>query len=199
MTDDQLDNDLAEENNPSNEQVDEQPVEDISAAADDETAEDYHVETPEENSEGSEGSDEPDESDEPTAPEAEASVSDDSVETTNDASSESAEDEASTESHEQPQQDDDASAADEMPIPPASFDLLVMTHASQAMLAMGFMPDPTTGEIVKNLKLAGHHVDMLGILEEKTKGNLTEAEAAMLENSLHQLRMAFVQAKSETA
>lgn len=196
MTDDQLDNDLAEENNPSNEQVDEQPVEDISAAADDETAEDYHVETPEENSEGS---DEPDESDEPTAPEAEASVSDDSVETTNDASSESAEDEASTESHEQPQQDDDASAADEMPIPPASFDLLVMTHASQAMLAMGFMPDPTTGEMVKNLKLAGHHVDMLGILEEKTKGNLTEAEAAMLENSLHQLRMAFVQAKSETA
>ena len=196
MTDDQLDNDLAEENNPSNEQVDEQPVEDISAAADDETAEDYHVETPEENSEGS---DEPDESDEPTAPEAEASVSDDSVETTDDASSESAEDEASTESHEQPQQDDDASAADEMPIPPASFDLLVMTHASQAMLAMGFMPDPTTGEIVKNLKLAGHHVDMLGILEEKTKGNLTEAEAAMLENSLHQLRMAFVQAKSETA
>ena len=193
MTDDQLDNDLAEENNPSNEQVDEQPVEDISAAADDETAEDYHVETPEENSEGS------DESDEPTAPEAEASVSDDSVETTNDASSESAEDEASTESHEQPQQDDDASAADEMPIPPASFDLLVMTHASQAMLAMGFMPDPTTGEMVKNLKLAGHHVDMLGILEEKTKGNLTEAEAAMLENSLHQLRMAFVQAKSETA
>ena len=199
MTDDQLDNDLAEENNPSNEQVDEQPVEDISAAADDETAEDYHVETPEENSEGSEGSDEPDESDEPTAPEAEASVSDDSVETTNDASSDSAEDEESTESHEQPQQDDDASAADEMPIPPASFDLLVMTHASQAMLAMGFMPDPTTGEIVKNLKLAGHHVDMLGILEEKTKGNLTEAEAAMLENSLHQLRMAFVQAKSETA
>ena len=196
MTDDQLDNDLAEENNASNEQVDEQPVEDISAAADDETAEDYHVETPEENFEGS---DEPDESDEPTAPEAEASVSDDSVETTNDASSESAEDEASTESHEQPQQDDDASAADEMPIPPASFDLLVMTHASQAMLAMGFMPDPTTGEIVKNLKLAGHHVDMLGILEEKTKGNLTEAEAAMLENSLHQLRMAFVQAKSETA
>ena len=196
MTDDQLDNDLAEENNPSNEQVDEQPVEDISAAADDETAEDYHVETPEENSEGS---DEPDESDEPTVPEAEASVSDDSVETTNDASSESAEDEASTESHEQPQQDDDASAADEMPIPPASFDLLVMTHASQAMLAMGFMPDPTTGEMVKNLKLAGHHVDMLGILEEKTKGNLTEAEAAMLENSLHQLRMAFVQAKSETA
>ena len=196
MTDDQLDNDLAEENNASNEQVDEQPVEDISAAADDETAEDYHVETPEENFEGS---DEPDESDEPTAPEAEASVSDDSVETTNDASSESAEDEASTESHEQPQQDDDASAADEMPIPPASFDLLVMTHASQAMLAMGFMPDPTTGEMVKNLKLAGHHVDMLGILEEKTKGNLTEAEAAMLENSLHQLRMAFVQAKSETA
>ena len=57
MTDDQLDNDLAEENNASNEQVDEQPVEDISAAADDETAEDYHVETPEENSEGS---DEPD-------------------------------------------------------------------------------------------------------------------------------------------
>ena len=97
MTDDQLDNDLAEENNPSNEQVDEQPVEETSAAADDQTAEDYRVETPGDNS------DESDESDEPTAPEAEASVSDDSVETTDDASSESAEDEASTESHEQPQ------------------------------------------------------------------------------------------------
>lgn len=93
----------------------------------------------------------------------------------------------------------DSSTLDEMPIPPATFELLVMTHASQAMLALGFMPDPTTGEMNKNLKLAGHHVDMLGLLDEKTKGNLTEAEGAMLENSLHQLRMAYVQAKSETA
>ena len=93
----------------------------------------------------------------------------------------------------------DSSPLDEMPIPPATFELLVMTHASQAMLALGFMPDPATGEMNKNLKLAGHHVDMLGLLEEKTKGNLTEAEGAMLENSLHQLRMAYVQAKSETA
>lgn len=193
MTDDQLDNDLAEENNSSNEQVDEKPVEETSAAADDQTAEDYRGETPKDDSEGF------NDSDEPIASDAEASVSDDSGETTDDVSSDSTDDEASAESHEQPEQEDSSSTADEMPIPPASFDLLVMTHASQAMLAMGFMPDPTTGEMVKNLKLAGHHVDMLGILEEKTKGNLTEAEAAMLENSLHQLRMAYVQAKSETA
>lgn len=177
MTDDQLNNDLSEENNQSDEQMNEQPVEESVAAPDDQ------IET-----------DAPTESDDSVA-----DVIDNSERSTDDLSSESADDVASAEPDEQPQQDEDDAAADEMSIPAASFDLLIMTHASQAMLAMGFMPDPTTGEMATNLKLAGHHVDMLGIIDEKTKGNLTEAEAAMLENSLHQLRMAFVQANSETA
>jgi hypothetical protein len=47
------------------------------------------------------------------------------------------------------------------------------------------------------LDLAKHAIDMLGILEEKTKGNLAADEAAMLENVLHQLRLAYVEASKK--
>ena len=76
-------------------------------------------------------------------------------------------------------------------IPEASFALLVTTLATQAMAAMGQIPDPTQGQPVIHLGLARHYVDTLAVLEEKTKGNLDEEEAAMLEQVLP-LRMLFV-------
>lgn len=82
----------------------------------------------------------------------------------------------------------------EMPqeLPPASFDMLVTTMGAQAMSALGFMPDPSTGKANPNRTMAKHLIDTLGVLEEKTKGNLTQDEATFLNNTLHQLRMAFV-------
>ena len=77
-------------------------------------------------------------------------------------------------------------------MPPASISVLISTLASQAMVMMGHIPDPATGQPVVNKPLAKHFVDTLVVLEEKTKGNLTEDESAMLTEVIHQLRIGFV-------
>ena len=83
-------------------------------------------------------------------------------------------------------------------LPPPSFQLLVATFASQATVAFGHVANPIDGKKEVRLELARHAIDMLDILEQKTKGNLTAEEAAMLEGVLHQLRMAFVDATSKS-
>ena len=77
-------------------------------------------------------------------------------------------------------------------VPPASFPLLVTTLATQALAAMGQIPDPEQKEPIVRLDVARHHIDTINILEEKTKGNLTPEETAMMSNVLHELRMLFV-------
>ena len=77
-------------------------------------------------------------------------------------------------------------------LPPPSFALLVATFGSQAMVALGQAPNPLDGKTEVRLDLAKHAIDMLAILEQKTKGNLAADETAMLEGVLHQLRMAYV-------
>ena len=79
-------------------------------------------------------------------------------------------------------------------LPPPSFSLLVATFASQAAVAFGQVPNPIDGKTEVRLELGRHAIDMLDILEQKTKGNLTAEEAGFLENMLHQLRLAFVEA-----
>ena len=85
---------------------------------------------------------------------------------------------------------------EEMPMPPASFPLLVTTLASQVVVALGQAPHPASGKQEVRLEEARHFIDMLGMLEEKTKGNLTPDEADMLEQVLHELRMLFVAVQS---
>lgn len=75
--------------------------------------------------------------------------------------------------------------------PPASFSMLVTTLSAQAMTALGFFPDPS-GKMEPNRSMAKHFIDTLGVLEEKTAGNLDDEEKNMLQETLHQLRMAFV-------
>ena len=82
-------------------------------------------------------------------------------------------------------------------IPPASFDELISTFAVPALTAMGKLPDPVQGHPVVRPDLAKHYIDMLGVLEEKTRGNLTTDETEMLDGVLHQLRMAFVTTRKE--
>ncbi len=76
--------------------------------------------------------------------------------------------------------------------PPASMMLLVTTLATQAMGAMGLMPDEQGASLPVNLDFARHFIDMLSVLEEKTNGNLSDDEKVYLGDALHQLRMAFV-------
>lgn len=82
-------------------------------------------------------------------------------------------------------------------LPPATFETLISTMVTQALFAMGAIPDPRTGQRVAHLDLARHHIDMLGVLEEKTKGNLTEQEADMLSSTVYELRTRYIQLSSQ--
>lgn len=77
-------------------------------------------------------------------------------------------------------------------LPPASFDLLVTGFVTEAMVALGQLPNPMTGKDEPNREHARYAIDMLGVLAEKTKGNLEPEEERGLQEVLHQLRMAFV-------
>ena len=86
----------------------------------------------------------------------------------------------------------------DFPLPPASFTFLTLSLRAQAEMQLGLMaygdekPEP-------NLPLARHTIDMMAVLQEKTKGNLTIEEQRLLENSLTELRFRFVQVSEETA
>jgi hypothetical protein len=89
----------------------------------------------------------------------------------------------------------DAHGADEGPLPPVDFSGLALSLATSALFHLGLVADPETGEAgPKDLRLARHSIDTLQLLQEKTRGNLTEEEAALLANLLTELRMRFVEA-----
>jgi hypothetical protein len=69
----------------------------------------------------------------------------------------------------------------------------VMMHAQNAALFLGQIPNPKTGEAEINLDLARMFIDQLEMIQEKTRGNLTNEEAMVLRNALSNLQMAFVE------
>jgi hypothetical protein len=69
----------------------------------------------------------------------------------------------------------------------------VMMHAQNAALFLGQIPNPRTGQGEVNLELAKLFVDQLAMIQEKTRGNLTGEEAAVLRNTLSNLQMAYVE------
>lgn len=75
-----------------------------------------------------------------------------------------------------------------------SFNALIISLASSAAVHFGDLGDPVTGEKQPpNLIAARHAIDLLSLLEDKTKGNLTEDEQQVLAQVLTELRMRFVQ------
>ena len=77
-------------------------------------------------------------------------------------------------------------------LPPANFDTLVSMLASQALLYLGAMPDPRSGRPILHLGLARHHIVLLGVLEEKSKGNLEKEQSDSLAATLFELRNQYV-------
>ena len=92
--------------------------------------------------------------------------------------------------------DDDALVDEDGPgagqAPPATFDFLIHTLFTQALMALGRIPNPITKQTHRNLATARHFIDTLKMLEEKTAGNLTTEERRLLEEIQHQLRMLVV-------
>ena len=78
-------------------------------------------------------------------------------------------------------------------LPPASFITLVSSLVAQVFYSLGGMQDPKTGRRMVDLELAKHHIDTLGMLEEKTKGNLTDEEKQTLDQAIYEARMQYVQ------
>lgn len=85
---------------------------------------------------------------------------------------------------------------DDPEMPPASFEMLVTGLATEAMMAMGQIPNPITGEAQVRRHQAKYLIDTLEVLRDKAKGNIEPDEANAIEGLLHQLRMAFVQLPS---
>lgn len=77
-------------------------------------------------------------------------------------------------------------------MPQASFSQFIQGLHLQVVMALGQMSNPATNETGKNLGHARYLIDMLDILEDKTKGNLDEDEARLLGNILYDVRMRFV-------
>jgi hypothetical protein len=79
------------------------------------------------------------------------------------------------------------------PMPAASFSSLVQMLAMQALIGLGGFAGAGGQEIPPNLQLAKHHIDLLDILDHKTANNLDPREKQLLDTTLHQLRMAYVE------
>ena len=81
-------------------------------------------------------------------------------------------------------------------LPPADLSTLVTMLATQAMVSLGALPNPLTHKVELDTAQARHFVDLLEMLEEKTRGNITPQEARLFDGILHELRIACVQAKA---
>ena len=79
-----------------------------------------------------------------------------------------------------------------MPLPPPTLGFLFGSLYLQGMIGLGMLPNPVDNQPATNLQHARHTIDMLAMLEEKTKGNRTNEESEELERILHELRVTFV-------
>jgi len=86
----------------------------------------------------------------------------------------------------------ESSRASREPLPKGDLAALVSMLVTQALFSLGMLRVQGQEEKEPDLRLAKYNIDMLETLEEKTKGNLTEQEKKVLEDTLHQVRMAYV-------
>jgi len=87
--------------------------------------------------------------------------------------------------------------AAEETLPSIDFATFVVSLSHSVVLHLGDAPHPETEKVVTNLLLARQTIDLLGLLEEKTKGNLTGDEERLLTHVLFDLRMRFVEAQKK--
>lgn len=85
-------------------------------------------------------------------------------------------------------------------IPEANFSNFILSLNAQALVFLGALPHPETNKIESNILLAKHTIDILEVLKEKTKGNLTGEEQSLLDEILFRLKLIYVevQKKGET-
>src|ERR1700733_7410774 len=85
----------------------------------------------------------------------------------------------------------------DFPLPPANFAFMVESILMQTQMQLGLLRFDEKDDTEPNLPLARHSIDMLGMLQEKTRGNLTTEEQRLIENGLTELRFRFVQVSDD--
>ena len=78
----------------------------------------------------------------------------------------------------------------------ASFSTLVISLGSSTVMAMGLAPNPHSEKVEKDLKMAQFNIDLLVMLREKTKNNLSADETRLVDHVIHDLQLKFVEAKT---
>jgi hypothetical protein len=78
------------------------------------------------------------------------------------------------------------------PLPEISFSSFILSLSSSALFHFGEIPDPVTNKKQRNLSMAKQTIDILGILKEKTVGNLKKEEESLLDNLLYDLRIRYI-------
>lgn len=86
----------------------------------------------------------------------------------------------------------------ERELPPATFATLVSTLVTQILFALGMVGDANSRRRYYDPTMAKHQIDMLAMLEEKTKGNLSDDERAVLDSALYEVRMAYVRVAQQS-
>lgn len=81
-------------------------------------------------------------------------------------------------------------------MPQMTFGTFIVSLNHSALVHLGVVADPTTNSKTKNLELAKQTIEVIAMLEEKTKGNLNEDEASMIKSLLYDLRMLYVKETS---
>ena len=79
------------------------------------------------------------------------------------------------------------------PDEPVSFSTFILGLSTQALLHLGDIENPVSGQVERDLAAAKHVIDILGILQAKTRNNLEQAEERLLESVLYDLRMRYVE------
>ena len=87
-------------------------------------------------------------------------------------------------------------AGEQQALPDVDFATFVLSLATSAQISLGAIPHPETNLTATHLPAAKQMIDVLGMLQEKTRGNLTKDEATLLEQVLYSLRMHFVRASA---
>jgi hypothetical protein len=85
------------------------------------------------------------------------------------------------------------------PLPDPTFGEVVNMILMQAMIGLGGMRTPDGRTIPPDPEIAKHHIELLAVLQEKTKGNLTDDEQRFLDAAIYEMRMRFVQAMTPQA
>ena len=93
------------------------------------------------------------------------------------------------------EEDQLAKESKEEPLPEINFSNFILSLSTSVLLSLGEIPDPISKEKNEDLDMAKQTIDILGVIEEKTRGNLTKEEESLMENLLSDLRMRYVKKK----